>query len=303
MEKIIEVSNLRKSYGDVRAVNGISFDVEKGSLFAFLGVNGAGKSTTIDIISTMLKPDGGEVKVGGHVLGREDNAIRKEIGVVFQDSLLDPLLTVNENLMIRGSFYGMSKGEVKASIDRVIETVGLGGFLNRRYGKLSGGQRRRADIARALINTPKILFLDEPTTGLDPQTRKSVWNTIKGLRENSGMTVFLTTHYMEEAAQADYVTIMGSGEIIAQGTPIQLKERYSSDMLKMKYTDKSALEEKLKELAVDYVEDVETVNVKLDNTMQAIPIIEACRELFVNFEVVNGTMDDAFLNATGANLE
>lgn len=303
MEKIIEVSNLKKSYGDVQAVKGISFDVEKGSLFAFLGINGAGKSTTIDMIATMLKPDSGEVKVGGHVLGMEDDAIRHEIGIVFQDSLLDPLLTVRENLMIRGSFYGMSKSEVKASVDKVTETVGLEEFINRRYGKLSGGQRRRADIARALINTPKILFLDEPTTGLDPQTRKSVWNTITSLREKSGMTVFLTTHYMEEAAQADYVTIMSKGEIIAQGTPIELKERYSSDMLKMKYADKAELEAKLKELGADYIEDVETINVKLDDTMQAIPIIEACKDLFVNFEVVNGTMDDAFLNATGTNLE
>lgn len=303
MEKIIEVTDLKKSYGEVQAVKGISFSVEKGSLFAFLGINGAGKSTTIDMIATMLQPDSGTVRVVGHWLGQEDDAIRSEIGIVFQDSLLDPLLTVKENLLIRGSFYGMSGSDVKAAVDRVTETVGLSEFLNRRYGKLSGGQRRRADIARALINTPKILFLDEPTTGLDPQTRKSVWNTITTLRENSGMTVFLTTHYMEEATQADYVTIMSKGEIIAQGTPIELKEKYSSDMLKMKYTDKSALTEKLRAMGAEYIEDVETVNVKLDDTMQAIPIIEECKDWFVNFEVVNGTMDDAFLNATGTNLE
>lgn len=303
MEKIIEVNNLKKSFGEVKAVKGISFSVEKGSLFAFLGVNGAGKSTTIDMISTMLQPDGGSVMLGGHVLGRDDDAIRSEIGIVFQDSLLDPLLTVKENLMLRGSFYGMSKSQVKARVAEISKTVGLDEFLNRRYGKLSGGQRRRADIARALLNTPKVLFLDEPTTGLDPQTRKSVWNTIKSLREDSGMTVFLTTHYMEEAAQADYITIMSKGEIIARGTPIELKEQYSSDMLKMKYTDKEALAAKLKEIGSDYIEGVETLNVKLNDTMQAIPIIEHCKDCFVNFEVVNGTMDDAFLNATGTNLE
>ena len=303
MEKIIEVSNLKKSFGEVKAVKGISFSVEKGSLFAFLGVNGAGKSTTIDMISTMLQPDGGSVTLGGHVLGKDDDAIRNEIGIVFQDSLLDPLLTVRENLMLRGSFYGMSKSQVKERVAEISETVGLGEFLNRRYGKLSGGQRRRADIARALLNTPKVLFLDEPTTGLDPQTRKSVWNTIKSLREDSGMTVFLTTHYMEEAAQADYVTIMSKGEIIARGTPIELKEQYSSDMLKMKYTDKEVLAARLQEIGAEYIEGAETLNVKLNDTMQAIPIIEKCKDCFVNFEVVNGTMDDAFLNATGTNLE
>ncbi|MDD6396094.1 MAG: ABC transporter ATP-binding protein [Firmicutes bacterium] len=303
MENIIEVSNLKKSFGEVKAVKGISFSVEQGSLFAFLGVNGAGKSTTIDMISTMLRPDGGSVTLGGHVLGRDDDEIRHEIGIVFQDSLLDPLLTVKENLMLRGSFYGMSKSQVKEKVSKISETVGLGEFLNRRYGKLSGGQRRRADIARALLNTPKVLFLDEPTTGLDPQTRKSVWNTIKSLREDSGMTVFLTTHYMEEAAQADYVTIMSKGEIIARGTPIELKEQYSSDMLKMKYTDKEALAARLQEIGAEYIEGAETLNVKLNDTMQAIPIIEKCKDCFVNFEVVNGTMDDAFLNATGTNLE
>ncbi len=302
MEKIIEVKNLKKSFGEVKAVNDISFSVEKGSLFAFLGINGAGKSTTIDMISTMLEPDGGSVTLNGHVLGKEDDAIRSEIGIVFQDSLLDPLLTVKENLMLRGSFYGMKKSEVKAAVAKISEIVDLNDFINRRYGKLSGGQRRRADIARALLNTPKVLFLDEPTTGLDPQTRKSVWNMIKSLREQSGVTVFLTTHYMEEAAQADYVTIMSRGEIIAQGTPIELKEQYSSDMLKMKYTDKTALAAKLQEIGAEYIEGVETLNVKLDDTMQAIPIIEHCKDSFVNFEVVNGTMDDAFLNATGTNI-
>lgn len=303
MENIIEVNNLRKSFGEVKAVNNISFSVEKGSLFAFLGINGAGKSTTIDMISTMLRPDGGSVTLNGHVLGKADDAIRNEIGIVFQDSLLDPLLTVKENLMLRGSFYGMSKPQVKANVEKVSETVGLEEFINRRYGKLSGGQRRRADIARALMNEPKVLFLDEPTTGLDPQTRKSVWNTIKSLRENSGMTVFLTTHYMEEAAQADYITIMSKGEIIAKGTPIELKEKYSSDMLKMKYADKAALTARLKEIGAEYTENGETLNVKLIDSMQAIPIIEKCKDYFVNFEVVNGTMDDAFLNATGTNLE
>lgn len=303
MEKIIEVKNLSKSFGEVKAVNDISFDVEAGSLFAFLGVNGAGKSTTIDMISTTLQPDAGEVTISGHVLGRDDDAIRHEIGIVFQDSLLDANLTVRENLMTRGSFYGMSKKDIKAAIVRVSEVVGLDEFIDRRYGKLSGGQRRRADIARALLHMPKILFLDEPTTGLDPKSRKSVWSMIKEIREKSGMTVFLTTHYMEEAAQADYITIMSKGSIIAKGTPIEIKEQYSKDMLKMKYIDRAALQAKLDELGVKYIEGIETLDVQLNETMQAIPIIESCKDLFINFEVLNGTMDDAFLNATGTNLE
>lgn len=303
MEKIIEVKNLSKAFGEVKAVNDISFDVEAGSLFAFLGVNGAGKSTTIDMISTTLQPDAGEVTISGHVLGRDDDAIRHEIGIVFQDSLLDANLTVRENLMTRGSFYGMSKKDIKAAIVRVSEVVGLDEFIDRRYGKLSGGQRRRADIARALLHMPKILFLDEPTTGLDPKSRKSVWSMVKEIREKSGMTVFLTTHYMEEAAQADYITIMSKGSIIAKGTPIEIKEQYSKDMLKMKYIDRAALQAKLDELGVKYIEGTETLDVQLNETMQAIPIIESCKDLFINFEVLNGTMDDAFLNATGTNLE
>ena len=194
MKKAIVIENLTKTYGDLKAVDNISFYVEEGSLFAFLGPNGAGKSTTISILNTFLKPDGGRVEIGGRILGKEDSKIRAEIGAVFQESLLDPLLTVKENLSIRGSFYGLKGKSLKNAVADAIEKSGATDFMNRPYGKLSGGQRRRADIARALINTPKILFLDEPTTGLDPQTRLSVWETVSNLRKEYGMTVFLTTH-------------------------------------------------------------------------------------------------------------
>ncbi len=203
MGNIIEVSNLHKSYGSVHAVKGLDFYVENGKIFAFLGPNGAGKSTTIDIICTFLKPDSGSVTVDGHVLGHEDGAIRASIGAVFQDNLLDNLLTVEENLRTRGSFYGLKGKTLEAAAKKAAEITGVTELMKRPYGKLSGGQRRRCDISRALVHTPKILFLDEPTTGLDPQTRKAVWETITSLQKETGMTVFLTTHYMEEAAGAD----------------------------------------------------------------------------------------------------
>ncbi len=299
MSKIIEVSGLKKSYGNVQAVKGIDFYVERGSLFAFLGVNGAGKSTTIDILCTLLTPDAGTVTIDGLALGKDDDKIRHSIGIVFQDSLLDGTLTVYENLQLRGGLYGLSKKQLKAAIDKAAAVTDIRDFLNRPYGKLSGGQRRRADIARALINTPKILFLDEPTTGLDPQTRKMVWETITSLQKDTGMTVFLTTHYMEEAVLADYITIMGKGEVLAKGTPIELKQAYASDLLKVKPRDKNKLSEILDKnnIAHEYVG--ETFVIKLNSTLDALEILEQIKPYVSNIEVTNGTMDDVFLNIVG----
>ncbi|NLK71784.1 MAG: ATP-binding cassette domain-containing protein, partial [Clostridiales bacterium] len=208
MSSIISVENLKKNYGKVEAVKGIDFFVESGKLFAFLGPNGAGKSTTIDVLCTLLTPDAGAVIIDNHILGKHNDAIRKKIGIVFQDSLLDPLLTVRENLITRARFYGLSGSSLKNAVNTAAITADITDFLDRPYGKLSGGQRRRTDIARALLNTPKILFLDEPTTGLDPKSKDSLWNTIKTLQKDTGMTIFLTTHYMEEAAAADYIIIL-----------------------------------------------------------------------------------------------
>ena len=209
--KSIEVSGLIKNYGKIKAVDGIDFSVDSGSLFAFLGPNGAGKSTTIDILCTLLRPDGGRAAINGLEIGRQDEKIRREIGVVFQEGVLDRLLSVRENLMLRGSFYGFRGEELKKRVSDALLKSGAGEFALRKYGQLSGGQRRRADIARALVNSPKILFLDEPATGLDPQTRKSIWDTIRRLQRDNGTTVFLTTHYMEEAEQADYVVVIDAG--------------------------------------------------------------------------------------------
>ena len=217
MEHIIEVTGLRKSYGSIKAVQDISFYAEQGKLFAFLGPNGAGKSTTIDIICTFLKADAGEVLVDGCKLGTDDDAIRSKIGVVFQDGLLDTLLSVQENIRLRGGFYGLKGKQLDDALKSTTELTGIQDLLSRPYGKLSGGQRRRCDIARALIHTPKILFLDEPTTGLDPQTRQNIWQTILKLQRDSGMTVFMTTHYMEEAAEADFVIVIGQRRHNGQG--------------------------------------------------------------------------------------
>ncbi len=302
MSKIIEVSGLRKSYGDVRAVKGLDFYIESGKIFAFLGPNGAGKSTTIDIICTFLKPDAGRVVVDGHVLGEEDDAIRSVIGAVFQDSLLDNLLTVQENLEIRGGFYGLGGQKLRETVENVARVTGITEILKRPYGKLSGGQRRRCDIARALVNTPKILFLDEPTTGLDPQTRRSVWETVTALQRNTGMTVFLTTHYMEEAAGADYVIVIDDGLIAAKGTPSYLKETYTTDKLSLFCTDPQKVGALLEAEAVPYTQKADQILVPIPTTLSALPILQKVGDSLSGFEVSTGTMDDAFIAITGKEI-
>ena len=301
MEKIIEVNDLYKAYGSIKAVEGIDFYVEKGKMFAFLGPNGAGKSTTIDIICTFLKQDQGTVVIDGNQLGKDDVAIRNIVGVVFQDGLLDSLLTVKENLQARGGLYGL-KG--KALEDAIIDTAdktNITELLNRPYGKLSGGQRRRCDIARALLNTPKILFLDEPTTGLDPQTRKNLWEVITTIQKTYNTTIFLTTHYMEEAAEADYVIVIDHGKIVAKGTPIELKDKYSMDRLMIDTDDPQSIYELLDKHKIKY-EKEEPIKIMLNSTMEALVIIDLCRKYIKGFEVIRGTMDDVFIAITGKDI-
>jgi multidrug/hemolysin transport system ATP-binding protein len=302
MEKIITVAGLKKFYGPVEAVKNIDFYVSRGSLFAFLGPNGAGKTTTINILGTLLKPDEGEVIIGGYTLGREDDKIRSIIGMVFQDHLLDDELTVRENMTIRGSFYHSDKKKLRAAVDYAAQITGVTAYQNRPYGKLSGGQKRRSDIARALVNTPKILFLDEPTTGLDPQTRQNVWEAIEQLRKEKNMTIFLTTHYMEEAAKADYVVIIDDGLIAAKGTPAQLMEQYSTDHLIL-HTDHTELVVKtLTAMGNSCEVKNDTVRVQLESTMQALPLLEKCRDSIRGFQVIEGNMDDAFIKVTGKEI-
>ncbi len=299
MKKIITVENLTKDFKDIQAVKGIDFYVEEGKLFSFLGPNGAGKSTVIDMLCTLLKPDRGKVTIDGHILGEEDDAIRSKIGVVFQDSVLDSLLTVRENLITRASFYGMSKEKVKKAVQDAAEAAGVTEFIDRPYGMLSGGQRRRADIARALVNTPRILFLDEPTTGLDPKSKESVWKTVSELQKETGMTVFLTTHYMEEAAVSDYIIIIDHGTVTAKGTPYDLQSRYSSDRMHLKPKDSDPLKRLLEEAKLPYKEKNGIIIAELENTLEALPFLESARPYLESFEVIHGSMEDVFLNITG----
>ncbi len=295
MEYIIKVDNLKKSYKDLLAVDNISLQVAKGSLFAFLGPNGAGKSTTIDILSTLIQKDAGEITINNNILGKDDSKIRSTIGVVFQNGVLDDVLTIKENLLVRGSFYGLKGDVLNARISEAVNLTQCNEFLNQRYGKLSGGQKRRADIARALINKPEILFLDEPTTGLDPKTRLSVWNTIKDMQKQSDMTVFLTTHYMEEAAVADMIYVINHGKIVAKGSPKLLKDQYTQELLKI-YSPSDKVVEYLKVNNIDYNLDKETIVIAITKPVIAIDILNALKQDITSFEMILGSMDDVFLN-------
>ncbi|MFA6729894.1 MAG: ABC transporter ATP-binding protein [Eubacteriales bacterium] len=303
MEKALEVHGLKKHYGPVKAVDGIDFYLNKGELFAFLGPNGSGKSTTIDMICTYLKPDAGRADINGFELGREDDKIRNSVGVVFQDGLLDGLLTVSENLTARASLYGLWGAKLKEAVAAGAEKAGVTELLSQRYGRLSGGEKRRCDIARALVNTPKILFLDEPTTGLDPQARKDIWQTIEDLRRGAGTTVFLTTHYMEEAAGADYVHVIKKGKIIAGGTPAELKEKHTNDRLTLSSANPKALCALLGEKNLNFSVCGNKITVSLESTMEAIGVLDEIKRCITGFEVMAGTMDDAFINIIGKDME
>ena len=298
MGNIIEIEHLSKSFGEVKAVQNISFHVKEGELFAFLGVNGAGKSTTISIICGQLKKDAGTVIIDGHTLDSSIDEIKKELGVVFQDSVLDKALSVRDNLESRAALYGITGNAFKKRLTELTDLLEFEDLLKRPVGKLSGGQRRRIDIARALLNQPKILILDEPTTGLDPQTRKTLWDVISKLRKEKNMTVFLTTHYMEEAADADYVVILDSGKISAHGTPLQLKNTYTGDFI----TIYGISEEQVKLLGKQYEAIRDAYRISVSNTSEATELIIKHSEIFKDYEITKGKMDDVFLAVTGKKL-
>ena len=298
MEDSIKIERLYKSYGEVKAVQDLSFRVRKGELFAFLGLNGAGKSTTISIICGQLKKDGGRVEINGKSLDENPEEIKREIGVVFQNSVLDKPLTVYDNLKTRALLYGIDGEAFALRLQELDELFSLNEVLKRPYGKLSGGQRRKVDVARALLHKPSILILDEPTTGLDPQTRNTVWQVLDGLRKKEGMTVFLTTHYMEEAADADYVVILDSGKIAAEGTPLQLKNEYAGDYVSIYNVEECAVQK----LQKPYEKIRDGWRVAVKNTKVATELILAHPSLFVDYEIVKGRMDDVFLAVTGKKL-
>jgi multidrug/hemolysin transport system ATP-binding protein len=302
MEDIIQVNRLKKYFKEIKAVDDISFRVKKGELYGFLGVNGAGKSTTINILCTLLMGNEGEVSVCGHRLGKEDREIRRKIGVVFQENTLDSGLTIKENLITRASLYDRDSKSIHASLNHVCEILNIGDLLGRQFRKLSGGQKRRCEIAKALMNHPEILFLDEPTTGLDPQTRQSVWESIENLRREENMTVFLTTHYMEEAAKAQYVSIMEAGKLVADGTPSELKEKYAHDMLKLVPEDLDKLTAYLEEARLAYERRSNHIHVTIPDSLYGLDILNRMKDNLKSFEVIQGTMDDVFLNITGKSL-
>ena len=293
-QTIIKIENLEKSFGKVKAVRKINLEVYEGSLFAFLGINGAGKSTTISMMYGGLKIDSGRITICGQDVATHLDKIKNQIGVVFQDSVLDKTLTVYENLKFRAGFYGIFGQEFKARYQELEKLFDLAEIKNQKIQKLSGGQKRRVDIARAIIHQPKILILDEPTTGLDPGTRSKVWRIISKLREDFKMTIFLTTHYMEEAADADYVTILDKGRIIAGGTPLELKTQYATDVLHLYGVE----EADVKKLKLPYQKIHKDFQIKVKNSALVTNLIVKNPELFQDFELIKSTLDDVFLAVT-----
>ena len=297
MKNVIEIQGLNKRFGEIQAVKDLSFCVGEGDLFAFLGVNGAGKSTTINILCGQLQKDSGRVMIAGRDLDTSMEDIKGRIGVVFQTSVLDGALSVRDNLESRAALYGIVGRDFQERLAKICELLDLKALLKRPVGKLSGGQRRRVDIARALLHSPKILILDEPTTGLDPQTRKLLWSVISDLRREAGLTVFLTTHYMEEAADADYVVILDGGSIAAEGSPLQLKNQYTGDFITLYGVE----EGDVKALGLSYQPVAEGFRISVPNTGSATELILKHPHLFCDYEIVKGKMDDVFLAATGKN--
>ena len=298
MDDIIRIDGLEKRFGEVHAVNNLSFRVKRGELFAFLGVNGAGKSTTISIMCGLLEKDDGNVEICGKNVGTDMREIAKKLGVVFQNSALDARLSVRDNLVSRAALYGIYGAEAKNRIDELAEKLCFKDLMTRMVGKLSGGQRRRIDVARALLHKPEVLILDEPTTGLDPQTRKTLWEVIRDLRLHDGMTVFLTTHYMEESTDADYVIILDSGKIAAEGTPLELKNRYTGDFVTVYNAD----EQTIKDLGFPYEKIRDAFRISVKNTAEARDLIIKHPAVFSDFEITKGKMDDVFLAVTGKKL-
>ncbi len=298
MENVIEIQHLIKDFKDVRAVNDLSFKVKKGEFFAFLGVNGAGKSTTISIMCGKLSRNSGSVLINGLDIDKDMDQIRKVLGVVYQNNVLDKVLTVYDNLKFRAGLYNITGDEFKKRYEYLASILDFKDLKDRVYGKLSGGQKRRVDIARALLHNPEILILDEPTTGLDPQTRKLVWEVIDKIRKERQMTVFLTTHYMEEVSDANYVVVLNKGEIVASGTPLELKNKYTGDFISI-YNIKK---EDVDKLGLKYEIIPNGYRIEVKDTEEATKLITTYPNLFKDYEVIKGKMDDVFLNATGIKL-
>ena len=299
MKNVIKIDNLNKSYGNIKAVNNLSFRVKDGELFSFLGINGAGKSTTINMICGELKKDSGTILVCDKEVEQNYKYIKQKIGVVFQDSLLDKSLSVYDNLKLKAALYGITGNNFIKKYEELSNLFDLKEIEKQTIKQLSGGQRRRVDIARAIIHSPEILILDEPTTGLDPGTRKKIWKVLNSLRKENKLTIFLTTHYMEEAVDSDYIVILDKGSIVAEGTPHELKNQYAHDTILLY----SVQEDKVKNLNLPYTKIKDGFKIEVKSLEDATNLIIKNKEIFKDYEVIKGKMDDVFLNATGYDLE
>lgn len=298
-EKILEVKNLSKSFGANNAVCDISFDIKAGSFFAFLGQNGAGKSTTINMLIGLLQNDEGEIC---YAHNRAIGEFKNEIGVVFQNNILDDKLSVKENLQLYGTFYFPDKSAMKKRYNEIMSLFELREVEKKRFGKLSGGQKRKAEIARALFSSPKILFLDEPTTGLDPKTRKDVWGILHRVKRETGMTLFLTTHYMEETGEADRIVIIHKGIKVCEGSPFELKAKYSYDRFFIVPKNEVEFEEKLIGQNLQFKKTADNYIIRIDDTEQSIEILNALKKDIRFYEVKKGSMDDVFLTVVGESI-
>lgn len=296
LEAMIEVNNLKKSFGLKEVIKGINLHIQEGSFCALLGVNGAGKSTTIDILCTLCCFDAGSVKLNGYERYKEDEKIREHIGIVFQTSALDQLLSVKENLILRSRFYSMSKKDRNERIQTIADLLELNDIMEQKVATLSGGQKRKCDIARALLSKPSLLILDEPTTGLDPNARVQIWNCIKSLQKHQKLTIFLSTHYMEEAAMGDHIIILDHGLIIEEGTPLALRDKYTFDYLILYPYRLNALAAILQDKQISFLKRQDQIIIKIPTCFDAFQIVQQVRMYINSFEVKLGSLEDAFLN-------
>lgn len=302
MNSIIEVKNFSKKYGDFTAVNDISFSVEEGTIFAFLGPNGAGKSTTINTLCTIFEKTSGTLIIDGKDVTTQKSEVRSTIGVVFQDSTLDSKMTIEENLKLHCVFYNIPKKEVEERIQFVLKLVDLLGERKKLVGALSGGMKRRVEIARGLIHYPKVLFLDEPTTGLDPQTRAHIWQYILKLQKERNITIFLTTHYMEEAEICNKIAIMDGGVIVAHDTPYALKKEFTKDKAYITTKKEPELEQLLAQYDLKYVKKEGYYKVDAENIDLLLQVLSIQKDDITDIEIKKGTFNDVFLEITGKKI-
>lgn len=304
MEPVIEVRNLERCFGEFQAVKGISFEVKPGEVFGLLGPNGAGKSTTIKMLVTLLKPTRGEIRLNGYDLLTQQALVRGAVGIIFQDPSLDERLTAYENLYFHAHLYHVPGGKIKERIETALSVVDLAERRNDLVMNFSGGMKRRLEIARGILHTPRILFLDEPTIGLDPQTRRHIWRYLQQLREREAITIFLTTHYMEEAEICDRIAIMDHGEIIALDTPVNLKRKISGEIINIKVAaQEQAIKTIEEQLTITPSVAGDTIRLAVDNGAVFLPkLLEVLGQQITGIDIKKPTLEDVFIKMTGREI-